>query len=262
MDLQDSQFPLRKGEIPPKRTFWWRLLHTFWWRPLHIVLVLVILSGAVILVKTGISPRRNLTSPSPPVEDKDSEEHGTLLSPTDVKVLTSRINARRLQYYVDRYSGKTDLDHDGKINSRHVRNPNMPRIVEALVEDFKAIPNSPFHISLHAFKFYGQLVHNIVAELPGQSNDQVLITASLDSTAVRSPGVFSPAKDPAPGADANGSGLAAILVIAEAFAELFQQERIPRMTVRFVLFNATENGLIGSGVYAQEQAGSNRHYRR
>ena len=246
-DLQDSPSPLPEGEIARKRTFWWR--------PLYIVLALVILSGlsgAVILVKTGISPWHNLTSLSPPIKDKDPEERRTMLSQTDVKVLTSRINATRLRYYVDRYTGKTALDDLGRITSRHIRHPDMPRIVNALVEDFKAIPNSPFHISRHEFTHEGRLLHNIVAELRGQSNDQVLITANLDSTAASSPG-FNAAKDPAPGADNNGSGLAAILVIAEAFAELFQ-ERKPRMTVRFVLFNATTQGLVGSQVYAREQA--------
>jgi Zn-dependent M28 family amino/carboxypeptidase len=81
----------------------------------------------------------------------------------------------------------------------------------------------------------------------------VLVTAHLDSTAASSGGPYDPAADPAPGSDDDASGIAAILAIAEMLGDARSTLR-PRRTIRCVLFNAEEQGLIGSKAYARGQA--------
>jgi Zn-dependent M28 family amino/carboxypeptidase len=75
----------------------------------------------------------------------------------------------------------------------------------------------------------------------------------MDSTGARQAG-YRPSVDSAPGADDDGSGIAGVLTAAEAFRALDAAGDVPRRTVRFVLFNAEEHGLVGSSAYARDQA--------
>ncbi|HEX2079646.1 MAG TPA: M20/M25/M40 family metallo-hydrolase, partial [Longimicrobium sp.] len=59
--------------------------------------------------------------------------------------------------------------------------------------------------------------------------------------------------DPAPGADDDASGMAGVLAIAESLAAAAAGGP-PRRTLRFVLFNAEEHGLVGSKAYVRDQA--------
>jgi Zn-dependent M28 family amino/carboxypeptidase len=80
-----------------------------------------------------------------------------------------------------------------------------------------------------------RLTRNVIAETPGgDPNNVIVIGAHLDSVS-RGPGIND-----------NGSGSAAILEIAEVFA---QQERTPRNKLRFIWWGAEELGLIGSNYY-------------
>lgn len=89
----------------------------------------------------------------------------------------------------------------------------------------------------------------------------MLVTAHLDSTAARAPG-YRAATDPAPGADDDASGVAAVLTAAPAILSLAGSVGGPRREIRFVLFNAEEHGLVGSRAYARDvaarRAGSSR----
>src|SRR5947199_5019156 len=79
----------------------------------------------------------------------------------------------------------------------------------------------------------------------------VLVTAHVDSTAANSP-PYDETADKAPGADDDASGIAAVLTVAEVIAGLTGSTP-PRRTIRFVLFNAEEEGLVGSRAYARLQ---------
>jgi bacterial leucyl aminopeptidase len=81
----------------------------------------------------------------------------------------------------------------------------------------------------------------------------VLVTAHLDSTGANQLG-YQPELDPAPGADDDGSGVAGVLAAADTILALDAALGVPRRTVRFVLFNAEEQGLVGSWAYARDQA--------
>ncbi|MCK5117538.1 MAG: M20/M25/M40 family metallo-hydrolase [Candidatus Aegiribacteria sp.] len=97
------------------------------------------------------------------------------------------------------------------------------------------------------FEFSGTTFEsaNVQAELPGTLADPgiILITSHLDAITYGSPST------PAPGADDNASGSAAVI---EA-ARIFSQFEFPN-TVRFVCFGAEELGLIGSAYYAENAA--------
>jgi Peptidase family M28 len=82
--------------------------------------------------------------------------------------------------------------------------------------------------------------------LAGVGAGLVVVGAHLDSTAGFDAG-YSPATDPAAGRDDNGSGLAAVLTLAQHFRSL--AGRLTH-TVRFCFFNAEEAGLVGSKAYA------------
>jgi leucyl aminopeptidase len=83
-------------------------------------------------------------------------------------------------------------------------------------------------------------------EMAGQG--VVVVSAHLDSIAEEG----DDATDPAPGADDDGSGMAAVLAAAHAFAELASLR--PHREVRFALFNAEEVGRTGSKTYADAHA--------
>lgn len=84
--------------------------------------------------------------------------------------------------------------------------------------------------------------------LNGLGSQMVIVCCHLDSTANReSLGQYNRKTDPAPGADDNGSGLAAVLSIAKYLSQ-FRGNLLH--TIRFCFFNAEEVGLKGSLSYA------------
>jgi Zn-dependent M28 family amino/carboxypeptidase len=77
--------------------------------------------------------------------------------------------------------------------------------------------------------------NNIIAEIPGarKPDEVVVIGAHFDAV------------ENCPGADDNGTGVAALITIARAM-----RQETPDRTVRFVFFNCEEVGLVGSKAYA------------
>ena len=104
---------------------------------------------------------------------------------------------------------------------------------------------------------YSAPVSNIIATIPGKvtPEQEYLLTAHYDSIAVY-PGdypdpfqmvvaMLSPST-PAPGADDNGSGTAALLESARVMSQYPFES-----TVKFVFFTAEEEGLVGSDLYTK-----------
>lgn len=75
--------------------------------------------------------------------------------------------------------------------------------------------------------------HNVIAELPGKNNNNVVMAGGHLDSVQRGPGIND-----------NGSGSAALLEVAEQMAKVK-----PRNTVRFAWWGAEEAGLIGSSQY-------------
>jgi Zn-dependent M28 family amino/carboxypeptidase len=124
----------------------------------------------------------------------------------------------------------------GEIGERNMR--HYPQLNAAA--DF--IENSFSRAGLYprrdTYELHGQACHNIEAEIPGTHSEIILIGAHYDS-------VFG-----SPGANDNGSGVAATLALARRFAV-----RKPEHTLRFVAFVNEEppyflSGEMGSLVYA------------
>jgi bacterial leucyl aminopeptidase len=121
--------------------------------------------------------------------------------------------------------------------------------VDQLVADLEAAGQGRFVVRRHPFTHAGVSLQNVEAELAGASAELVIVSAHMDSTAGSEPG-YDPRTDPAPGADDDASGVAGVLAIAERVAAL-AATAAPARTIRFVLFNAEEQGLIGSRAYAR-----------
>ncbi|MGX1008012.1 hypothetical protein AB7M74_001872 [Bradyrhizobium japonicum] len=153
---------------------------------------------------------------------------------------------------VERYGGRRPISPDGdRIESRHIFHPGNAAATSLVAQEFETVGKGRIAVRLHRFTHAGQQLYNVEAELVGTSSELVLVTAHLDSTAAFST-PYDPVHDPAPGMDDDASGMAAVLAIAERFVTMSEREPLVR-TVRFVLFNAEEHGLVGSKAYARQQ---------
>ncbi|HKB05210.1 MAG TPA: M20/M25/M40 family metallo-hydrolase [Gemmataceae bacterium] len=164
----------------------------------------------------------------------------------------ARIDAATVDRTVARYSGKLRLDGTEtgyKVTSRHILAEGNGRAVDQLVADLEAAGQGRFQVRRHPFTHAGVSLQNVEAELAGTSPELVIVSAHMDSTAGSEPG-YDPRAHAAPGADDDASGVAGVLAIAERIAALAGAAP-PARTIRFVLFNAEEQGLIGSKAYAR-----------
>ncbi|WP_414573827.1 M20/M25/M40 family metallo-hydrolase [Nostoc sp. CCY 9925] len=182
------------------------------------------------------------------------------LSEQELSKLAS-LSSETIRQYLARYSGLEPIEsHNGvKIRSRHIDSDDNAKVTDALVLDLENIGAGDFFVNLHPFDHPNPgerlKLHNVIAEWQGSKGDEegiVIISAHLDSTANKEAS-YDPDTDPAPGADDDGSGVAGVLAIAQTFKELGQFKK-PKRTIRFALFNAEEQGLIGSQEYARDQA--------
>ncbi|MDQ4033049.1 MAG: M28 family peptidase [Actinomycetota bacterium] len=177
------------------------------------------------------------------------------ITPAEKEILDSRIQPQHLAGHVERYAGAQPAGSNGVvIKSRHIHHADNAAAVTTLVADLERIGAGRFAVHRHRFTHEGRPLDNVEAELPGNGLDGVvLVTAHMDSTAARQAG-YQPAVDLAPGADDDASGVAGVLAAADAIGALDATQRAPRRTIRFVLFNAEEHGLVGSNAYARDQA--------
>jgi hypothetical protein len=166
--------------------------------------------------------------------------------------LIGQLTDARIRAYLDRYAGNAPLGDPPAtvVNSRHILHAGNQRVSNQLVTDLQAIGGSALTVSNHSFTHNGRTYSNVEAQLAGNTSELVLVTAHLDSTAASSP-PYNSAADPAPGADDDGSGVAAVLAAAEVICRLAATQK-PDRTIRFVLFNAEEHGLVGSQAYARD----------
>jgi len=91
------------------------------------------------------------------------------------------------------------------------------------------------------FDFHSTKCKNIIGILQGDSNDFIVVGAHYDSL---------PAEGKAPGADDNGSGVAALLEVVRLMA---QRKQKPKLTVVFAAVSAEEEGLVGSTNFVKSQ---------
>ncbi|MFE1285848.1 M28 family metallopeptidase [Streptomyces sp. NPDC058751] len=201
-------------------------------------------------------PAEGLAEPGPQAAGDDSP------SPETIAAVLAAVTPEVLGGHVARISGVEPL-REGEtllVRSRDASAADNPRVVEALADRFQDLD---LRVRLHRFRWRGRRLFNVEAEHRVAGADStVLITAHLDSTASSGefvdengePRPYDPAVDPAPGADDDGSGTAAVMAAAECLHTLLTDGRTPARNVRFVLFNAEEQGLVGSKFYARAAA--------
>jgi histidinol phosphatase-like enzyme len=165
-----------------------------------------------------------------------------------------QIDGPLIASYVDRFAGLAPLaEGEEAVKSRHIRHPDNARVVAAAAADLEALGLT---VRLRRFSHEGRFLENVEAVLPGRSEEAILVTAHIDSTAASGGPGYRPARDPAPGADDDASGVAAVISIARVLTSLAREGPFQR-SARFVLFNAEEQGLVGSQVYAASAADRN-----
>src|SRR5919107_1274587 len=74
------------------------------------------------------------------------------------------IDSEYIKNTIDRYSGISDLDENGKIKSRHCVHPENSRVINALLNDLRSIGYTPF---THSFTYNSLVLSNVIADLPG-----------------------------------------------------------------------------------------------
>ncbi len=156
-------------------------------------------------------------------------------------------DADRLEATARALSGADPLPDGTQLASRHVAHPDHLLARAWLVSELQAIDG--LTVTEAPFDALGRDdLANVVAELEGADPflPWLVVGAHLDSTASLD-AAWDPALDPAPGADDDASGCAAVLELARLLAE-----RPLHHPVRFVLFDAEEEGLLGSHAYASE----------
>ena len=124
----------------------------------------------------------------------------------------------------------------GEIGERNMTRYTQLNAAADFIED--SFSRAGLHPRRDSYEVRRQACHNIEAEIPGTRSNVVLIGAHYDS-------VFG-----SPGANDNGSGVAALLALARRFAGKPAQQ-----TLRFVAFVNEEppyflSGQMGSSVYA------------
>lgn len=129
--------------------------------------------------------------------------------------------------------------------TRFVFSKDIEKAERFITEHMK---ESGLHVRSHEFvlKFsdYRSNASNIVGELRGSEKPEefVVLGAHYDSI---------PESGPAPGAEDNGSGVAAMLLAARAMAKSGFK---PKRSIRFIAFTGEEVGLRGSAEYVHEMS--------
>lgn len=156
----------------------------------------------------------------------------------------AQVTGDALSASVSGLSGETAITVGGApyILTTRYTNSGTP-ITRATQYAYERLAALGLDVSYHSWTRNGYSNRNVIGVISGavRADEIVLITAHLDSVSNRD----TPGNNPAPGADDNASGSAAVL----AAADILSRYNLDR-TVRFVLFTGEEQGLLGSYEYA------------
>lgn len=171
---------------------------------------------------------------------------GIALAAPSPSELSAQVDAERVDLVLQRLSGEVALPSGTVVRSRHIEHPHHAEVIDWLGSELEAIDG--LVVSQEAVSRGNVRGTNLVASLPGLEPGLgwVVLGAHLDSTASFDEG-YRPAEDDAPGADDDASGVAAVL---EA-ARLLAGHGAYAHGLRFVFFDAEEQGLVGSTAYVQ-----------
>lgn len=158
--------------------------------------------------------------------------------------ILAQVTERTLRNSVSGLSGETAVTVGGAPYTLTTRftNSGTP-IAKATQYAYEQLAALGLGVGYHYWTRSGYSNRNVIGVITGttQANEIVLIVAHLDSVSNRD----TPSNNPAPGADDNASGSAAVLLAADILSRYYLDR-----TVRFVLFTGEEQGLLGSYEYA------------
>lgn len=158
-----------------------------------------------------------------------------------VKSMMNRVTESKVYEYTSGLTGETPGTIGGTsytISSRDT-DSGVP-IQNATRYLYEFMQNAGLSVSYQNWDYIYYSNRNVIGELQGTVSPEeiILITAHLDCM---------PSGDIAPGADDNGSGSVAAMIIAELFVK-----RAFERTIRLVFFTGEEQGSIGSSIYADK----------
>ncbi|KAL7957260.1 Zn-dependent exopeptidase [Trichoderma compactum] len=122
-----------------------------------------------------------------------------------------------------------------QFTTRHYRSTTGAQASAWLFDQVSSIASARPEITVRRFTHTWNQP-SIIARLPGQSSNLIIVGAHLDSTA-------GSTTARSPGADDNGSGSVTIL---EAFRVIAQSDFAPQNTIEFHWYSGEEGGLLGS----------------
>lgn len=132
-------------------------------------------------------------------------------------------------------------------------NTNLKDWIKAVDGDLKprSMPLPGLRVELHAdVRLETRRVPNVVAYLPGETDEHLIIGAHYDHLGMGEQSSMSPkeaGKAVHPGADDNASGTAGLIELAHYFSRMPARKR----GILFIAFTAEEIGLLGSAHYAE-----------
>jgi hypothetical protein len=146
--------------------------------------------------------------------------------------------------------------------SRNVQHPGHAKAVAYIKEQLNALAYYGWKIESQRTSYQAMPLENIFASLDGASaafggspgarlppaTTWILVSAHYDSTANRTPG-WRPSIDPAPGADDNATGTAALLEFARVISVTVRERLRSRIVLAF--FDGEELFYKGSAAYVQ-----------
>jgi hypothetical protein len=137
------------------------------------------------------------------------------------------------------------IQHLASYSTRYTFSSNIVLVREWIYKQFVDLGYSD--VLYYEYDLDGSSQKNIVCIKPGkgQSNAIIILCAHYDSIALKTPG-WNWQTDPAPGANDNATGIAAILEIARILKDIETY-----YTICFIAFSGEEQGLKGSTAYAQ-----------
>ena len=203
-----------------------------------------------------------------PPKDCRLPRHRLTVEPLEARLLLDGATAA-IQDMVDSVTEQSYTDYLAEVTSFPDRNSYTENIGDAADYIVAELEGMGLEVELQSFDLpslgdggTGSIgdsvtVSNIIATIPGQvtPEQEYIFTAHYDSVAVHPDDYSDPMNmvidllspsSPAPGADDNGSGTAALLQTAEVLSSYPFES-----TVKFVFFTAEEQGLVGSDTYTK-----------
>ena len=135
-----------------------------------------------------------------------------------------------------------------QFEGRDVGNYGQIKTQEYIVERFKALQIEPYSADGYLEKFSLEIgrplrkveTANVIGIIKGESEQSIILSAHYDHVGKNETSYY-------PGADDNASGIAALLELAEEFAEY---EKL-KYTMIFLATTAEEVGLVGSSIHVE-----------